>query len=368
MLYDRNCRQGPASDTGAAPKKEMSNGLSWWGLKRDLSTASSARTSIMSTSSPREGRQHPLVEDDSPSSANRLLFDGASSSDSAAPQQQFATQEKPKRREDSNYHHRLQWTRGSRDTEGPSPEEQRQDEHDSSNDSARRRRPERDLLGSSSGKLKSLKLAPTSSATGSSNNSGERSAGTDRPDTPGVGGGEGDSPRTLGAPRVCRQEETEHQPRQVGACRRTPSKPPRPQQQCHTAETRGRVKGNGGGSNRERRDGETAVGGGVGAGETTSDRWGCKAYMAGVDEGMDDETAVAVNTAKEPSVVYDILAVDRGSGYCDTSVVPFPVKEGGEVAAERMRALTSGQGDFLARRWAENIGVTEISDLVLRSS
>ena len=65
-------------------------------------------------------------------------------------------------------------------------------------------------------------------------------------------------------------------------------------------------------------------------------------------EGMDDDTAVGM--VREPSVVYDILAVDRGCGYCDTSVVPFRVDDGGEVPGEKMRALTAGQGQFLARR------------------
>lgn len=66
----------------------------------------------------------------------------------------------------------------------------------------------------------------------------------------------------------------------------------------------------------------------------------------GTEEGeMDNEEA------KEPSVVYDILAVDRGCGFCDTSVVPFEVEEGGPVETKRMRGLTSGQSEFLARRW-----------------
>lgn len=72
--------------------------------------------------------------------------------------------------------------------------------------------------------------------------------------------------------------------------------------------------------------------------------------------GMDDETAERTNAAKEPSVVHDILAVDRGCGYCDTSVVPFPVEEGGQVAPERMRGLASGQSEFLARRWVGGWG------------
>ncbi len=51
--------------------------------------------------------------------------------------------------------------------------------------------------------------------------------------------------------------------------------------------------------------------------------------------------------------MYDILAVDRGCGFCDTSVVPFEVEEGGAVETERMRGLTSGQSEFLARRWVQ---------------
>lgn len=66
----------------------------------------------------------------------------------------------------------------------------------------------------------------------------------------------------------------------------------------------------------------------------------------------DDVESAADNCASvaEPSVVYDVLAVDRGGGYCDTSVVPFPVDESSEVMADKMRAITSGQGEFLARR------------------
>lgn len=66
------------------------------------------------------------------------------------------------------------------------------------------------------------------------------------------------------------------------------------------------------------------------------------------EEGLDDETALS--RPSRPRVVYDILAVDRGSGNCDTSVVPFPLNDGGRVSTGQMRAVTAGQGDFLARR------------------
>lgn len=65
-------------------------------------------------------------------------------------------------------------------------------------------------------------------------------------------------------------------------------------------------------------------------------------------EGLDDETALS--RPSRPRVVYDILAVDRGSGNCDTSVVPFPLNDGGQVSTKQIRAVTAGQGDFLARR------------------
>lgn len=52
----------------------------------------------------------------------------------------------------------------------------------------------------------------------------------------------------------------------------------------------------------------------------------------------------------QPRVVYDVLAVDRGCGKCDTSVVPFPLEDEDLVSAEKMRAVTAGQGEFLARR------------------
>ena len=67
------------------------------------------------------------------------------------------------------------------------------------------------------------------------------------------------------------------------------------------------------------------------------------------EEGMDDETALG--RPSRPRTVYDILAVDRGCGNCDTSAVPFSVKDEGEVETGQIRAVTAGQGDFLARRW-----------------
>lgn len=52
-----------------------------------------------------------------------------------------------------------------------------------------------------------------------------------------------------------------------------------------------------------------------------------------------------------PHAMYDILAVDRGCGFCDTSMVPFSVQdEGKELTTERIRAVSAGQGEFLARR------------------
>lgn len=51
-----------------------------------------------------------------------------------------------------------------------------------------------------------------------------------------------------------------------------------------------------------------------------------------------------------PCVVYDVLAVDRGCGNCDTSVVPFPMEAREEVPLDKMRAVAAGQGEFLARR------------------
>lgn len=52
-----------------------------------------------------------------------------------------------------------------------------------------------------------------------------------------------------------------------------------------------------------------------------------------------------------PHAMYDILAVDRGCGFCDTSVVPFAVNEDGkEITTARIRAVTAGEGEFLARR------------------
>lgn len=74
------------------------------------------------------------------------------------------------------------------------------------------------------------------------------------------------------------------------------------------------------------------------------------------EEGLDDETALS--RPCRPRVVYDILAVDRGCGNCDTSVVPFPLNDGGRVSTGQMRAVAAGQGDFLARRWRWSCAVS----------
>ena len=398
-LHDQNYHERSSSAKAAVgePTKEASKGLAWWRPRRsslaDLSNTSSTSTSIISTSSStKHGRQ------DSPSSANRLLFDdpategegGAAVASGSTAARPFETQQKPQQPAGG----KQLWTRGSREgTAAPSPEGGDDHANTSSNNAcstttsgapsllllpaysngstARRRRPQEDLLGSSSGKLKSLKLAPTgfvNDATAAA----AATAGSSSPGTPvtNIGGSDAsDSTWTssLGRAKGRRHEQERqqqgHQHQQQHRWRseepgRTPSKPPRPQREevrpgaarsdvevdtnrstaAHGEETAVAHEGAGGGS--------SSVGGAGGmvcdATETEPDAW----------EGMDDETAEQFNAATERSVVYDILAVDRGCGFCDTSVVPFPVEEGGQVAAARMRDLTSGQSEFLARRWA----------------
>ncbi|CAM9151547.1 unnamed protein product [Ectocarpus sp. 4 AP-2014] len=330
--------------------KQISNGFAWW-RPRSILRASSAdvslsttNTSVVSNSNSTSSPPLPPPHQDggegesSPSS----LLDVA-----AAAQQQFETQLKPK------IQHHNNWTRGSRDgTEAPSPDEDdatnnHHNDADSAaaaaspsllpaynNDSARRRRPEQGLLGSSSGKLKSLKLAPIGSEQLAKHTAAAAAAAaavdSDRPGTPVRGGGVG-STWCMGPLQVRRQEQQdEQQRRRLDEQRRTPSKP-RPNHNAGAVGARFAVASEGGmGTLGERATAQEGVG------ETS---WR--------EEGMDDETAAEGSTT---SVVYDVLAVDRGCGYCDTSVVPFPVEEGGQVAAERMRALTSGQGEFLARR------------------
>ncbi|CAM9604175.1 unnamed protein product [Ectocarpus sp. 8 AP-2014] len=324
--------------------KQISNGFAWWRPRSILRASladvslSTTNTSVVSnsnsTSSPPLPHQGGGEGESSPSS----LFDVA-----AAAQQQFETQLKPK------IQHHNNWTRGSRDgTEAPSPDEDdatnthHKDADSASaaspsllpaynNDSARRRRPEQGLLGSSSGKLKSLKLAPIGSEQLAKHTAAAAAVDSDRPGTPVRGGGVG-STWCVGPLQVRRQEQQdEQQRRRLDEQRRTPSKPPRPDHNAGAVGARFAVASEGGmGALGEKATAQAGVGEGS---------WR--------EEGMDDETAAGVSTT---SVVYDILAVDRGCGYCDTSVVPFPVEEGGQVAAERMRALTSGQGEFLARR------------------
>lgn len=336
-------------DVGSEVSKQISNGFGWWRprsiLRASLADVSLSTTNTSVVSSSNGTCSPPLPHraggegESSPSS----LFDVA-----AAEQQQFETQLKPKIQHNNN------WTRGSRDgTEAPSPDDDddatnnHHNDADSAaaspsllpaynNDSARRRRPEQDLLGSSSGKLKSLKLAPIDSEQPATHKAAAAAAvDSDRPGTPVRGGGVG-STWCVGPLQVRRQEQQdEQQRRRLDEQRRTPSKPPRPNH--HHAGggavgARFAVAGEGGtGTLGEKAPAQAGVGEG-------SSWW---------EEGMDDETAAEVSTT---SVVYDVLAVDRGCGYCDTSVVPFPVEDGGQVAAERMRALTSGQGEFLARR------------------
>lgn len=411
-IHDRSCHLRSSVKAAAAamaadgdrPEKESNNGFLWWRPRRptlaDLSNTSSTSTSIISTSSPPQRPQRH--KETSCSSANRLLFDGpataiASGEGGGAPpavvpppqQQQFETQQKQPA--DGRY----MWTRGSRDgTEALSPEE---DDGESiggrittttraagpptlflpayNNDSAqRRRRPvQEDVInGSSSGKLKSLKLAPTASAVPlpaaatSCSSGGGKGVDWDRPgrSLPKNNGGGGGGGGTSEQRRRWQSEERR---------RRTLSKPPRPEQ-ASTRNSSSSVKRTINGSvakgDKEAERGEGSetmvvpVGQAQDGGSTSTHGMFCegrkehKAINHSKEEeeeeeevGMDDDTAARVNTAKEPSVVYDILAVDRGCGYCDTSVVPFPVKEGGQVTAARMRGLTSGQSEFLARRW-----------------
>lgn len=69
------------------------------------------------------------------------------------------------------------------------------------------------------------------------------------------------------------------------------------------------------------------------------------------DRVQDDEDHVGDDGVQPaPCVVYDVLAVDRGCGNCDTSVVPFPMEAREEVPLDKMRAVAAGQGEFLARR------------------
>lgn len=49
-------------------------------------------------------------------------------------------------------------------------------------------------------------------------------------------------------------------------------------------------------------------------------------------------------------LVYDVLVVDRGCGKCDTSLVPLTMEDWDPLSTEKMRAVTAGQGEFLAKR------------------
>ncbi|CBN74195.1 hypothetical protein Esi_0013_0117 [Ectocarpus siliculosus] len=301
--------------------KQNSNGFAWWRPRSILRASladvslSTTNTSVVSNSNSNSNSSPPLPHqgggegegegESSPSS----LFDVAA----AAQQQQFETQLKPKIQHHSN------WTRGSRDgTEAPSPDEDdatnnHHNDADSAtaaspsllpaynNDSARRRRPEQGLLGSSSGKLKSLKLAPIGSEQLAKHTAAAAAVDSDRPGTPVRGGGIG-STWCVGPLQVRRQEQQdEQQRRRLDEQRRTPSKPPRTNHHAGAVGARFAVASEGGmGTLGEKATAQAGVGEGS---------WR--------EEGMDDETAA---------------------------------EEGGQVAAERMRALTSGQGEFLARR------------------
>lgn len=98
----------------------------------------------------------------------------------------------------------------------------------------------------------------------------------------------------------------------------------------------------------ERAQGSTASGGAGGVAGAGAGAVGDKRNLA--IAAATAAVASRESAREEPNVVYDILAVDRGCGYCDTSVVPFPVDEREEVSLERIRAVTAGQGEFLARR------------------
>ncbi|CAN0252636.1 unnamed protein product [Ectocarpus sp. 13 AM-2016] len=299
--------------------KQISNGFAWWRPRSILRASladvslSTTNTSVVSnsndTSSPPPPHQGDGEEESSPSS----LFDVA-----AAAQQQFETQLKPK------IQHHNNWTRGSRDgTEAPSPDEDdttnnnnHHNDVDSAapaaasspsllpaynNDSAPRRRPEQGLLGSSSGKLKSLKLAPIGSEQLAKHTAAAAAVDSDRPGTP-IGGGSVGSTWCVGPLQVRRQEQQdEQQRRRLDEQWRTPSKPPRPNHNAGAVGARFTVASEGGiGTLGKKATAQAGVGEGS-----------CR------EEGMDDETAA---------------------------------EEGGQVAAERIRALTSGQGEFLARR------------------
>ncbi|CAN0365044.1 unnamed protein product [Ectocarpus fasciculatus] len=317
----------PKDVASSEVSKQISNGFAaWWRpraiLRASLADVSLSTTNTSAVSSSNNSTSSPPLPphqdggggggggegESSPSS----LFDVA-----AAEQQQFETQLKPK------IQHHNNWTRGSRDgTEAPSPDEDdatnnRHSDTDSAaaaapssllpaynNDSARRRRPEQDLLGSSSGKLKSLKLAPMGcSEEQPAKHTAAAAVDSDRPGTPVRGGGIG-STWCVGPLQVRRQEQQdEQQRRRLDEQRRTPSKPPRPN---HHA-----------GAGVDARFDVASEEGGMGTlGEKAT-------AQAGVGKGSWREEAMDDETAAE---------------------------EGGQVAAGRMRALTSGQGEFLARR------------------
>lgn len=393
-LHDRNRheRSSAKATAGESTIKASKAGLAWWRSRRsnlaDLSNTSSTSTSIISTSSPPQRQHRHSGREGSPSSANRLLFDDPTTKGEEggaagpASQQPFQTQQKPPQADG-----RELWTRGS--SEPLSPEG---DEHNNTDtaattgapvllpaynngSTARRRRPQEDLLGSSSGKLKSLKLAPT----GSANAAAAAAAAAPSPGTPvtSIGGSDAsDSTWTNSLGRAKGRRLEQQQRWRSEEQGRTPSKPPRPvrpgtgagngvkvganrsmaargEKTTGTAVAQGGAGdgSSGGGSSSMNAPGfaESSAGGGSrGSADGMADT---REMAADAWEGMDDEMAVRFNAAAERNVVYDILAVDRGCGFCDTSIVPFPVEEGGQVEAERMREFTSGQSEFLARRW-----------------
>ncbi|CAM9329854.1 unnamed protein product [Ectocarpus sp. 12 AP-2014] len=297
--------------------KQISNGFAWWRpgsiVRASLAdvSLSTTNTSVVSNSNSTRSPPPPHQGGGDGESSPSSLFDVA-----AAAQQQFETQLKPKIQHNNN------WTRGSRDgTEAPSPDEDDATTNNNhhnvvdsaaaaasspsllpayNNDSARRRRPEQGLLGSSSGKLKSLKLAPIGSEQLAKHTAAAAAVDSDRPGTP-VRGGSVGSTWCMGPLQVRRQEQQdEQQRRRLDEQRRTPSKPPRPNHNAGAVGARFAVASEGGmGTLGEKATAQAGMGEGS---------WR--------EEGMDDETAA---------------------------------EEGGRVAAERMRALTSGQGEFLAR-------------------